>query len=144
MSTAARLVPPWIRACTLLLALANVAFGVAGYASTSVLFPDLAGTGLSATSPILVHASREFSARNLAIGLALLIVSRVGVPESLAIVTITRALIEAQTLALAIAAGPSPAALVPLLFLALEVVIIRTLFGVVARRDAALARPVTR
>jgi hypothetical protein len=74
---------------------------------------------------------------------ALLIVSRVGVPESLAIVTILRALIEAQTLALAIAAGPGPAALVPLVFLALEVLIIRTLFGVVARRDAAQARPAT-
>lgn len=139
MSTAARLVPPWIRVVTLLLALANVVFGVAGYLSTSVLFPDLAGTGLTATSPILVHACREFSARNLAIGLALLVVSRVGVPESIAIVTIIRALIEAQTIALAIAAGPGPAILVPLAFLALEVLIVRTLFTIVARRDAAAA-----
>jgi len=143
VSTAARLVPTWIRVVALLLALANVLFGVAGYLSTSVLFPDLAGTGLTAASPVLVHACREFSARNLAIGLALLIVSRVGVPESIAIVTIIRALIEAQTLALAIAAGPGPALLVPLAFLALEVLIVRTLFTVIGRRDAAAATPAT-
>ncbi|MEO7330914.1 MAG: hypothetical protein ABI193_20230 [Minicystis sp.] len=141
MSTAARLVPPWIRVLTFLLALANVVFGVAGYLSTSVLFPDLGGTGLTAASPILIHACREFSARNLAIGLALLIVSRVGVPESIAIVTIIRALIEAQTLALGIAAGPGPALLVPLAFLALEVFIVQTLVAVIARRDAAAATP---
>ncbi|MEP7120960.1 MAG: hypothetical protein ABJE95_08630 [Byssovorax sp.] len=143
MSTAARLVPTWIRVVTLLLALANVLFGVAGYLSTAVLFPDLAGTGLTATSPLLVHACREFSARNLAIGLALLVVSRVGVPESIAIVTIIRALIEAQTLVLAIAAGPGPGILVPLFFLAVEVLIVRTLVAVIARRDAAAATPAT-
>ena len=141
MSTAARLVPSWIRIVTLLLALANVAFGIAGYVSTAALFPDLGATGLTSTAPILVHASRELSSRNLAIGIALLIVSRVGVPESLAIVTIIRALIEAQTVVLTLAAGPGPGVIVPLIFLAVEVAIIRSLFGVVAQRDAAKARP---
>ena len=99
MSAAARLVPKWARAVTFLLALANIAFGVMGHLKTDVLFKDLSAVpGLAADNPLLVHASQEFSARNLAIGTALLIVSLVGVPESIAIMMVIRALIEMQSL----------------------------------------------
>lgn len=137
MSQAARLVPGWVRVVTLFLALANVAFGVVGYLRVDALFPDLSGVpGLAADAPLLVHASREFAARNLAIGLALLIVSRVGVPESLAIVTIIRALVELQTIALTVVEGRLGAGTaVAAAFLAVEVLVIRRMFGLVAGRD---------
>ncbi len=121
----------------LVLAALSLAFAVMGYRSTTVLFPDLVGTGLSPDSPLLVHASREFSARNLAIGLALLVVARVGVPESIAIVAIIRALIELQTVILGLSAGASVATLaLPAGLLQLEVAIVRTLFGVVGRLES--------
>lgn len=132
----------------LLLAVLNVVFAVAGYASTSALFPDLAGTGLATDSPLLVHASREFAARNLAIGLAVLIVSRVGVPETIAIAAIIRALVEAQTIVIGLLAGVSAATAVPSLvlpgvLLAVEVAVVRTMFRLVAQieaREATMAR----
>jgi hypothetical protein len=141
VSVRAAAVPRWVRVVMLVLAALNLAFAVMGYVSTSVLFPDLAGTGLAPDSPLLVHASREFSARNLAIGVAVLIVSRVGVPEAIAIVTIIRALTELQTIILGLLAGLSaatvaPALLVPAGLLVLEVAIVRTMFGVVGRLEA--------
>ncbi len=143
MSNAAKSVPTWVRIVTAIIALLNVVFGIAGYASTSVLFPDLTqAPGLTASSPILVHATREFSARNLSIGLALLIVSRVGVPESIAIVTIIRALTELQTIALTLVGGVSaanagPGLGLPLVFLVAEVLVIRKMFALVAARERA-------
>ena len=110
-----------------------------GYLRVDVLFPDLsAAPGLAADAPLLVHASREFSARNLAIGLALLIVSRVGVPESIAIVTIIRALVELQTVILAVVEGRLGAGTaVAAAFLAVEVLVVRRMFVLVAERDRA-------
>lgn len=138
MSHAAKSVPGWVRILTLLLALANVAFGVMGYLSTQALFPDLSSVpGLAADAPLLVHASREFSARNLAIGLALLIVSRVGVPESIAIVTLIRALVELQTIVLAAVEGHVAGGGVAAAFLVAEVLVVRRMFQLVAERDRA-------
>jgi hypothetical protein len=140
MSTAARLVPLWVRICTFVLAALNLAFGIAGYLSTTILFPMLDAASGHIDVAVLEHASREFSARNVAIGLGLLIVSRVGVPESMAIVLLIRAFVEAQTVVLMVVqSGVGPGLVVPLVFLAVEVVLVRTLFGVVQRRDAAAA-----
>jgi hypothetical protein len=142
MSIRSDAVPRWVRIVMFLLAVLNLAFAAMGYFSTSVLFPDLAGTGLSPDSPLLIHASREFSARNLAMGLAVLIVSRVGVPEAIAIVTIIRALTELQTILIALMTGVSaatavPSLVLPVVLLVVEVIIIRSMFGLVARLEAA-------
>ncbi len=145
MSLRSEAVPRWVRVTMLLLAVLNLAFAVMGYLSPSVLFPDLSGSGLTPESPILVHASREFSARNLAIGLAVLIVSRVGVPEAIAIVTIIRALTEFQTIIIGLVTGVSSATIVPSLvlpavLLVVEVAIVRSMFGLVARLQAGEAK----
>ena len=83
------IVPKWVRIVVGVLALMNIAFGVMGYFYMSVLFPN--ATGFDLTNSIFTHASFEFAARNLAIGLALMIVALKGVPESITIVTIIRA-----------------------------------------------------
>lgn len=135
----ARLVPSWVRAFTLVIALLNIGFGAAGYFTISVLFPVLAGTNLSPDSPLLRHASWEFSARNLAIGLALAIVSLVGVPEPIAIVTIIRALTELQTIGITLMSGSASVAALafPMTLLSIEIAIIRTVIVILKRRDAA-------
>lgn len=105
MSVRAAAVPRWVRIVMFILAVMNLAFAVMGYWSNSLLFPEVAGSVLAPDSAILTHASREFSARNLAIGIAVLIVSRVGVPEAIAIVAIIRALTELQTIIIGLATG---------------------------------------
>ena len=137
MSKYIDIVPKWLRIIVGILALLNILFGVMGYFDMSVLFKD--GLGLDLTNAILKNASYEFAARNLAIGLGLAIVAAKGVPESITIVTIIRALIEIQTIITMIATGNiSAMILMPLVFLIVEIFIIKTLIGVIQKRDAGI------
>ncbi len=128
-------VPKLLRIVVGILALLNIIFGVMGFFDMSLLFKDTSGIDL--TNTILKNASYEFAARNLAIGLGLAIVAAKGVPESITIVTIIRALIELQTIITLIATGNiSAMILMPLVFLIVEIFIIKTLVGVIQKRDA--------
>jgi hypothetical protein len=132
MSPAAKLVPQWARLVTGLVALLNLAFGLTGYFAPASVLP-----GLPAEAAAL-HAAYIFSARNVAIGLALLIVSIVGVPESIAIVMIIRFLVEAQDLVLSLLAGAGfTAVLMPLGFIVVELVIVVTMFRIVGAQHQA-------
>ena len=135
MSKHVDIVPKWLRIVVGVLALLNILFGFMGYLDMSLLFKD--GSGLDLTNAILKNASYEFAARNLAIGLGLAIVAAKGVPESITIVTIIRVLIEIQTTITMIATGNiSAMILMPLAFLIVEIFIIKTLLGVIQKRDA--------
>lgn len=135
MSKHIDIVPKWLRIVVGVLALLNILFGVMGYLDMSLLFKD--GLGLDLTNAILKNASYEFAARNLAIGLGLTIVAAKGVPESITIVTIIRALVEIQTIITMIATGNiSAMILMPLAFLIVEIFIIKILVGVIQKRDA--------
>jgi hypothetical protein len=129
------IVPRWTRIVVGLLALANVGFGISNYLSQSALFQNsTAGVDLASTAA--KYASFEFGARNLAIGIALLIVAAVGVPETIAITVIIRALIELQSVVIALIAGTFGAgSVLALVMLAVEVFVIRTMFALVAQRD---------
>jgi len=130
------IVPTWVRIIVGLLALANIAFGVSGYFDSSVLFQN-SQMGIDLASLGAKYASYEFAARNLAIGLALLIVAGKGVPESMAIMTITRALIEIQTIVIAIATNSfASGTIVAVVLLSIEILVIVTLFKVIAKRDS--------
>ena len=81
-------------------------------------------------------ASYEFGARNLAIGLALLIVSIVGVPETIAIMTIVRALVELQSVVIGIISGNfGIGTVVSIVVFAIEAFVIVTMFRIVGERD---------
>ena len=137
MSKHIDIVPKWLRTIVGVLALLNILFGVMGYFDMSLLFKD--GAGLEMTNAILKNAGYEFAARNLAIGLGLAIVALKGVPESITIVTIIRALIEIQTIIIIVATGHiSPMILMPIVFLAVEIFIIKTLIGVIQMRDSKI------
>jgi hypothetical protein len=80
----------------------------------------------------------QFAARNTAIGLALLIVAVVGVPETIAILMIVRFLIEGQDLALGLMTSAAPATLVmTVAFMVVEAVVVVLMFEIVRKRDAA-------
>ena len=131
MSSAAKLVPTWVRIIAGLVALLNLAYGLSGYFAPADILP-----GLSADTAASLNAAYIFSARNVAIGIALGIVSLRGVPESIAIVMIIRFLVEAQDLVLSIIAGnPITALLMPIVFIAAELTIIVTMFKIVGERD---------
>jgi hypothetical protein len=133
-------VPKWVRITVGALALLNLAFGVMSYIDMSVLFKD--GAGLDLSNAVLKHANYEFAARNLAIGLALIFVTIIkGAPEALVILTIVRALIEIQTIIISLVQGQiSAMLLVPLVFLVVEVFIIKTLIGVIKKEEELLEK----
>jgi hypothetical protein len=136
MSTHVDNVPRWVRIAVGVLAVLNIAYGVMSYLDMSLLFHE--ATGIDLTNPLIKNASHEFAARNLAIGLALGFVTIIrGAPEALVILTIVRALIEIQTIILAIAHGNITAMLIiPFVFLAVEIFIIKTLVGVIKKEEA--------
>jgi hypothetical protein len=124
MSPSARLVPTWVRIVSGVVALLNLAFGLSGYFNPTGIF-----SGLTTRTPEILNAAYNFSARNTAIAIALIIVSLVGVPESIAIVMIIRFLVEGQDLAISIFTGASfPALLMPFAFMVVEAVIIVSMF----------------
>ena len=119
MSDTKNLVPVWTRVLTALLGLVNTAFGVMGYVTANGV--DLA---------------QQFSARNIAIGLAILLVSVAGVPESIAITMLIRLLIEGQDLVLGVLkVGLTGGVLMPLGFMVVEAVIFVTMFRAANRKS---------
>ncbi len=128
MSNAAKLVPKWVRIIAGLVVLLNLAYGLSGYFNPGSILP-----GLSADTAATLNAAHIFSARNVAIAIALGIVSIVGVPESIAIVMIIRFLVEAQDLVLSIIGGTTfTALLMPIVFIVIELIIIVTMFRLVS------------
>jgi hypothetical protein len=129
-------VPAWVRIVVGILAVLNIAYGVMGYFRMDLLFH--AGTGIDLTNPLIKDASLEFAARNLAIGLALGFVTIIkGAPEALVILTITRALIEIQTIIISMTHNNiNGILLVPIVFLIVEIIIIKTLIGVIKKEEA--------
>ncbi|MDZ4718345.1 MAG: hypothetical protein SH847_07710 [Roseiflexaceae bacterium] len=133
MNTAAKRVPRWVRIVAGLVALLNLAYGLAGYLVPASILP-----GLNADTPATLNAAHIFSARNVAIGIALLIVLIVGVPESIAIVMIIRLLVETQDLVLQILAGATlPTLLMPIVFMVIELVVIVTMVRIVGTQHNA-------
>ncbi len=127
MSPNAKLVPTWVRIVAGAVALLNLAYGLSGYFNPTGILP-----GLVSNTAEIVNAAHMFSARNVAIALALGIVSMVGVPESIAIVMIIRLLVEGQDLVLTILSGASISALLmPVIFMVVELTVIVTMFRIV-------------
>lgn len=129
-------VPKWVRVVVGLLAIANIAFGISNYFKFDSLFQNSVA-GIDLTSIAAKLASYEFGARNLAIGLALLIVATVGIPETIAIMTMVRALIELQSIIIALTAGTfGTGTIVAIVMFGVEIFVVKTMFGIVAKQKA--------
>jgi len=135
MNNGKNLVPQWVRLFVGLLALANIAFGISNYFGASALFQN-SSAGMDLMGAAARYAGYEFGARNLAIGLALLIVASVGIPETIAIMTIVRALVELQSVIIGIVSGNfGVGVIVSLVIFAVEAFVIVTMFKIVGERD---------
>lgn len=131
MNHATTIVPVWVRVVTGLVALLNLAYGLSGYFAPAGILP-----GLNADTTATLNAAHVFSARNVAIGIALLLVATRGIPESIAIVMIIRLLVEVQDLVLLILGGNDISnLLMPFAFIVLELMVIVTMFKIVGERD---------
>lgn len=129
------LVPKWVRIFVGLLALLNIGYGISNYLGASALFQN-SSAGIDLMSNAARFAGYEFGARNLAIGLALLIVATFGVPETIAIMTIVRALIELQDGIISIVSGNiGISTVVAFVVFAIEAFIVVTMFKIAAERD---------
>ena len=134
-------VPKWVRVMVGIIGLINIAFGIMCYFDMRLLYH--AGTGIDMTNPLIKNAGYEFASRNLAIGVAMGFVTIIkGAPEALVILTIVRALIEIQTIILSMVQGNiNVMMLIPLAFLVVEVLMIKTLIGVIKKEEAVTPGP---
>ncbi len=95
-------IPMYVRILAGLFALANIGYGIMGYFQPSHTFEnsiegvDLKGKGAR-------FASYEYSSRNLAMGIGLLIAALIGSPQAIVMVTGVRALVEIQSMFINIA-----------------------------------------
>ena len=139
MASPADLVPRWLRIVVGLLGLVNIAYGLIGYFSITSLYHDT--TLIDTTNPVLRIASYEFSARNLAIGIALAVVTFIGAPKSIAIVILIRILIDAQSIMIDIAMGkPGFDMMLAIFFFVLEVFLFISLSKVIKKEEALAAK----
>lgn len=129
-------VPKWVRIAVGILALLTLIYGIMCYVDVNILFNP--GAGLDFTNASISHAGHEYAARNLAIGLALVFVTLIkGAPEALTILTLVRALIEIQTIILSVVERNITAMLLlPVALLVLEIMIVKTLIGVIKKEEA--------
>ena len=93
MSNSAKLIPQWIRILAGVLGLFALSIGIAGYFK-----PDMVVHGFAFDSVANQTMGMMFTGRNVALGVALILVAIGGVPESFAVTFIIRFLIELQDL----------------------------------------------
>jgi len=134
MSVSAKLVPKTARIVAAIIGLIAIAYGVTGYldpnAMVKGLDPNIASNSL---------ISMMFGCRNVAIGIALLLVAKGGVPESFALIFIIRFLIEFQDAIINIANGLGFASIIPnIVLIVIEITVIVTMIKIIAKRDKAV------
>ncbi len=91
------MIPMYVRIIAGLFALVNVAYGIVGYFQPSHTFEN-STEGVDLKAKGARYAAYEYSSRNVAIGLGLLIVAAIGDPLSIVMVTSVRALVEIQSM----------------------------------------------
>ena len=90
-------IPLYVRIITGVFAIVNTVYGIVGYFQPSHTFEnstegvDLKGKGAR-------YASYEYSSRNVAMGLGLLLAAAIGSAQAIVMVTTVRALVEVQSM----------------------------------------------
>lgn len=124
----ANMIPIYVKIIAGVFALVNIIYGIVGYFQPSHTFEnstegiDLKGKGSK-------YASFEYSSRNVAMGLGLLIAAIIGSPQSIVLVTLVRALVEIQSIFINISLKKiNEGFYTALVFLAIELFIIVKMF----------------
>ena len=123
------MIPMYVRIIAGLFAAANIGYGIMGYFSPSHTFEnstegvDLGGKGAK-------YAAYEYSSRNLAIGIGILIAAAIGSPQAIVMVMLIRALVEIQSMLINISLKKiNEGFITAAVFLAIEVFIIVKMFN---------------
>ena len=121
-------IPLYVRIIAGVFALVNVAYGIVGFFQPSHTFEnstegvDLKGKGAR-------YASYEYSSRNVAMGVGLLIAAVIGGAQAIVLVTAVRALVEIQSMGINIALKKiNEGFYTAAVFLAIEIFIIVKMF----------------
>ena len=122
------MIPTYVRILTGVFAIVNTVYGVVGYFQPSHTFEnstegvDLKGNGAR-------YAAYEYSSRNVAMGIGMLIAAVIGSPLAIIMVTGVRGLVEIQSIFINVAIKKFNEGLITaLVFLAIELFIIAKMF----------------
>ncbi len=91
------MIPMYVRIIAGVFALVNIGYGIAGYFQPSHTFEN-STEGVDMKGKGARYAAYEYSSRNLAMGLGMLMAAAFGKPESIAMVVAIRALVEIQSM----------------------------------------------
>lgn len=133
MSASSQLVPTAARIVAAILGVLALAYGIMGYVSPTAMVK-----GIDASIAANQTLSMMFGCRNAAIGIALLLVAKGGVPESFALIFIIRFLVELQDAVISLVTGAGVASIIPnLVLLPIEGFVVLTMIKIIAKRDKA-------
>ena len=123
------MIPMYVRIIAGVFGIIKTAYGVVGYFQPSHTFEN-STEGVDIKGKGAKYASYEYSSRNVAMGLGLLIAAAIGSPLSIAMVTGVRALVEVQSLGINIALKKiNEGFYTAAVFLAIELFIIIKMFA---------------
>jgi hypothetical protein len=123
-------IPMYVRVIAGLFAAANIGYGIMGYFQPSHTFEN-STEGVDIKGKGARFASYEYSSRNLAMGIGLLIAAFIGSPQSIVMITLVRALVEIQSIFINISLKKiNEGFYTALVFLAIELFIIAKCFCV--------------
>lgn len=139
MPNAQNVVPKKIRAFAFILVLIGISVGVGGYFKPDIVVPNfMANTVANHTIAMM------FAGRNLAMGIAMLLVLLWGVPEKFVLIFGIRFMIELADLTATLANAASMSAVLGLViflcvFLVLEAWVVITMLNVIRKRSQGMA-----
>jgi hypothetical protein len=122
------MIPTYVRVIAGLFAAANIGYGIMGYFQPSHTFEN-STEGVDLNGKGARYAAFEYSSRNLAMGIGLLLSAAIGGPQSIIMVTGVRALVEIQSMLINISLKKiNEGFYTAAVFLAIEVFIIVKMF----------------
>ena len=138
MYNAQNLIPKKIRAFALVLVLIGVGAGISGYFK-----PDMVVPGFTADTAAHNTIAMMFAGRNLAMGIAMLLVLLWGAPEHFALIFGIRFMMESADVTATLANAAQISTVLPLVvflcvFLALEAYVVVTMMKIIQKRDTQI------
>jgi hypothetical protein len=121
-------IPIYVKILLGVFALVNIVYGIVGYFQPSHTFEN-SSEGVDIKGKGARYAAYEYSSRNVAMGIGLLIAAAIGNPQAIVMVTTIRALVEIQSMAINIALKKiNEGFITAAVFLAIELFIIVKMF----------------
>ena len=122
------MIPVYVRIILGVFAIVNIVYGIVGYFQPSHTFEN-SDEGVDMKGKGAKYAAYEYSSRNVAMGIGMLIAAALGNPQSIVFVTTVRTLVEIQSMAINVALKKiNEGFITAAVFLAIELFIIVKMF----------------